>query len=145
MRGLLFCVPWPGGIGGTMGIFRFQSLCVSGGLRLARWSRAGTSQMLVMVFELLIWSVDTSEVSMVPGCWLLRNWKRALFSCVRLAKALLARQNWLPMVLDMFAYSGCSGSTGGFCAWYAMWQKPQDMATRKGRTRLGSDATLMSS
>ena len=101
--------------------------------------------MLVMVFELLIWSVDTSEVSMVPGCWLLRNWKSALFSRVRFAKDLLARQNWLPIVLETFAHSGRSGSAGGFCGWKAMWQKPQDMLMRKGRMRLGSEARRMSS
>src|SRR4029078_876360 len=135
-RGLVFCVG-----SSTVGMSRFQSLCCSGGLSCARWRRAGIAQMLVMVLALLIWSVDTSEVSMVPGCWLLRNWKRALFSCVRLALALTARQNWLPMVLETFDHSGRSGSFGGLSGWNEMWQKPHDRLTRKGRTRLGSAAT----
>src|ERR1044072_3357341 len=162
MRGLSLVAPW------TLGMRRFQSLCCSGGFCVARFNRAGTSQMLVMVFELLICSVDTSEVSMVPGCWLLRNWKSAWFARVRWAEDVLARQNWLPMVLETFAHSGRSGAAGGVCWWKgtwekpqanvmrtggtgvwfggkAMWQKPQDMLMRNGRMRLGSEARRMSS
>ena len=109
-----------------------------GQVGLARFRRAGTSKTAVMVLELLMWSVLTSEVSMVPGCWLARNWYRKLLGVFRLTKVATGSQYWSPMVLDRFAHAGFSGSSGGLSGCGAIWQKPHDMLTRNGRTSLGS-------
>ena len=57
-----------------LGISMFAAVWYSGLLSLARRSRSGNEKIALIVFELLIQSVLTSEVSIVPGCWLLRKW-----------------------------------------------------------------------
>ena len=94
--------------------------------------------MALMVFALLMWSVLTSDVSIVPGCWLATNCQRKLSDLLRFEKAFGGAQYWSPIVLDRLAHRGVSGSAGGLSGCGPTWQNPQVMLTRNGRTRLGS-------
>src|SRR5262249_53989142 len=114
----------------ALGSNRLSALCCSGGLRPARASRAGRLNTAVIVLALLMWSVLTSEVSMVPGCWLATNCHRKLRDRLRLLKIRGGDQYWSPIVLDRFDHSGASGSFGGFRGCGPTWQKPHDMLMR---------------
>src|SRR5918911_306931 len=88
------------------GSSKFAGDCSSGGFFVASARRAGTSKIALIVFALLIWSVLTREVSMVPGCWLARRWWRKLSGFVRFANAIVGIQYWLPMIEERFSHLG---------------------------------------
>ena len=48
------------------------------------------------------------------------------------------RMNWLPTLFDRSAQVGFSLSAGGWSGCGAMWQNPQLIPTRNGRTVSGS-------
>src|SRR6516164_2566517 len=59
--------------------------------------RALTSNTDMIVFGLLIWSVTTSDVSIVPACWLATYCQIKLSSVLRTVKAFDGDQYWWPI------------------------------------------------
>src|SRR5947209_20611216 len=94
--------PSPGKVLATAPIF-------SEGFNLARPTRAGISKMPFIEFELLMLSVLTIEVSMVPGCCEATYCQRKFVGSRRVAKEALVRKYWFPMTEERFSHFGSSG------------------------------------
>ena len=77
-------------------------------------------------------SVETSDVSRVPGNEVCRDWNEKLcwFAGPRQSKTRSHQKNWAPTLELSSAQRGFSGSTGGFTGFGPTWQKAQDMPTR---------------
>src|SRR3954469_24477521 len=93
--------------------------------------------MAFMVLGLLMLSLDTSEVSSVPGSEVRSAWFRKLLPLVRpfQSKTRSHQKYCAPTLEARFAHFGFSGSSGGFTGLGPTWQNPQDMPTRYGLTR----------
>src|SRR5215472_1826658 len=96
--------------------------------------------MAFMVRGLLMLSVDTKDVSREPGNEVWKSWKMK-FDCelTGFQSKMRSTQKYCAPGLEFrFSHFGFSGSAGGFEGFGPMWQKPHDMPTRYGRTRVWS-------
>src|SRR3954470_17199458 len=93
--------------------------------------------MAFMVLGLLMLSLDTREVSSVPGSDVRSAWFRKLLPLVRpfQSKTRSHQKYCAPTFEARFSHFGLFGSAGGRVGLGPTWQKAQDMPTRYGRTR----------
>ncbi len=92
-----------------------------------------------MVRGLLMPSVEMSDVSMLPGRKVRASWYMKFFCPSGLPEFTMNRRSThmycAPTDELRLAHCGAAGSAGGCTGLGPMWQKPQDMPTRYGRTR----------
>ena len=90
-----------------------------------------------MVRGLLTLSLETSEVSSVPGNEVWNSWNAKLpgARCLSKKKMRSTQKYCAPGFEVRFSHFGFSGSAGGRIGLGPTWQKPHDMPTRNGRTR----------
>ncbi len=88
-----------------------------------------------MVRGLLMLSVETSEVSSVPGREVRKSCTGKLLGSDSQAKMRSIQKYCAPTLELRFSHLGFSGSAGGFTGLGPTWQNAHDIATRYGRTR----------
>ena len=83
-----------------------------------------------MVRGLLMLSVETSDVSSVPGREVRKSWTMKLDGFASQPKMRSSQKYWAPTLELRFAQRGFSGSAGGLSGFGPTWQNAQDIATR---------------
>src|SRR6187402_1185807 len=86
---------------------------------------------------LLMPSLDTSDVSRVPGRDVWNSWKKKLplLASPCQLKMRSTQKYWAPTLELRSAHVGRSGSAGGCTGFGPTWQNPHDIPTRYGFTR----------
>ena len=75
-------------------------------------------------------SLETRDVSRLPGRDVWNSWKTKLASSACQSKILSIQKYCAPTLELRFSHLGLLGSSGGWMGLGPTWQKPQDMPTR---------------